>query len=161
MSTRKELETGLSETGLMNGRRFSEHIGVAHGTVKRWLHEGMPAERIGHKVWIDPGLATEWIDLRFEGRKTISFSRFGLVYFAKTESGLTKIGWSSDVMRRVAEMRKKRKESVELVACFPGDKPVELAIHNRFAHLREYDEFYKDDGSIESYLKSLSERLVA
>lgn len=29
----------------MNGRQFAEHLGVAHGTVKRWLHEGMPAHR--------------------------------------------------------------------------------------------------------------------
>jgi len=157
--SREERAAGQLASGEMNGRRFAEHIGVAHGTVKRWLHEGMPARRDGNKVWITPDEARAWIEVRFAGKVTVAFKRqTSLVYFAQAEGGLLKIGWSSDVMRRVAELRKKSRQAVELLACFPGDKPDELRVHARFARLHVGGEWYRDDGSIADYLATLAGR---
>lgn len=44
---------GTRPDGRVDAKRFAEAAGVAYGTVKRWLHEGMPCERIGNRVWID------------------------------------------------------------------------------------------------------------
>lgn len=100
----------------MNGRQFAEHLGVAHGTVKRWLHEGMPAHRHNRRVRIDVQRATEWI--REHYGRTIAFDRKAVVYFAIRSEGAVKIGWSSDVLRRVQELRKATRSPVELLACF-------------------------------------------
>lgn len=156
--SREELAAGKLRTGEMDGKRFAEFIDVAYGTVKRWLHEGMPATRRCKKVWIDPTAAKAWIDNRFAGKKTIAFDRTGYVYFAKSESGLIKIGWGSDIMRRVQELRKARREAVHLVACFPGEKPDELRLHEQFASLRTDGEWFQDDGSIEAFIGSILSR---
>ncbi len=122
----------------MNARAFADHIGVAQGTIKRWLIEGMPAHRIGaeHGIWIEPAAAKAWLTERFKGRETIAFNRVSYVYFAEAEDGRIKIGWSSDVMRRIHEIRKQEKQAVELIACFPGLKPDELRMHAKFKEER-------------------------
>lgn len=150
MASREELKAGQLKSGEMNGRRFAEHIRVAHGTVKRWLSEGMPARREsdGHGTWITPSEAQAWIDARFQGRRTVAFDRHSVVYIARAEDGRVKIGWSSDVMRRIAELRKKQRCGVQLVACVPGDKPDELRLHSQCKHLLIADEWYRDDGTI-------------
>lgn len=134
MSTRSAKSSGVSPAGEMNGRRFSEEIGVAHGTVKRWLHEGMPARREGTLVWIDLAQARDWIAKRFKGRTTVAFNRSGSVYAARRlTDGAIKIGWTSDIMRRMFELRKRFRCEIELLACVPGGKPDELRIHKHFA----------------------------
>lgn len=145
----------------MDGKRFAEHVDVAHGTVKRWLFEGMPAFREGNRVWIDLNEATTWLAKRFKGRKTIAFDRHSFIYFAQAEDRTIKIGWSADVMRRIPELRKYRRQGVHLLACFPGDKPGELRLHERFASLRwagdPEGEWYEDDGSILSFIGGFAE----
>jgi len=154
--SREERATGRLAMGEMDGKRFAEHIGVAHGTVKRWLHEGMPALRQGHLVWITPDQAKASIAERFKGRTTIAIGRNSYIYLARAEDGLIKIGWSSDVMRRIQELRKYRGQSVHLLACFPGDTPDELRLHARFSPLRSFDEWYEDDGTIAAFVRSLA-----
>lgn len=127
----------------MNGRRFAEHIDVAHGTVKRWLHEGMPARRDGCHVWITPDDGKAWIAARYPNRQSIAIARRAFVYVAhRLSDDAVKIGWTSDVMRRVAELRKLSRAPVELVACFPGNKPTELSLHARFAAQRIDGEWF-------------------
>jgi T5orf172 domain len=162
MATRAERDSGLLATGEMNAKRFAEHIGVAHGTVKRWLHEGMPASRArdgaSHGTWIDPIAAQAWLDERFKGRKTIAFSRRGFIYFIEREDGAIKIGWSSDVMRRVAEIRKVFATSAQLLACYPGDKPDELRLHDTFKASLIGDEWFRPDEDLLAFIDALKER---
>lgn len=135
----------------MNGKEFAEHIGVAHGTVKRWLHEGLPvAKRFGRQIKIDPTVAKAWVEERFG--KTIAFDRRSVVYFAARYDGAVKIGWTSDVMRRVFELRKDSRAPVELLACFPGTKPDELALHARFAAHRLDGEWYRRSPEIDAFI---------
>ena len=156
MSTRNERSSGQLSTGEMNAKRLAEHLGVAYGTVKRWLHEGMPAYREGHGTWVDPKMAERWIAERFKGRKTIAFSRRGFIYFVEREDGAIKIGWSSDVMRRVAELRKKFGTAAQLLACYPGDKPDELRLHDDFRASLIGDEWFRPDERLLLFIDSLS-----
>jgi hypothetical protein len=155
MTSRRELAAGILDSGEMDAVRYSERIGVARGTVVRWLHDGMPVLRVARKAWINPIQADAWLAARFGGRKTIAFNRESYVYFARAEDGRIKIGWSSDVMRRVHELRKKSRQAVQLVACFPGDKPDELRLHTRFASLCDEGEWYVDNGSIAAFIRSI------
>lgn len=160
MPTREERAAGVLATGEMNGKRFAERIGVAHGTVKRWLHEGMPARRDDHHhhVWIDAEAAQRWIDERFKGRKTIAFDRRSFVYFAQREDGAVKIGWSADVMRRIGELRKKGRSTVQLLACYPGDKPDEQRLHKTFHGSLIGDEWFRPDEDLMAFIEALRER---
>lgn len=155
MATREERKAGRLATGEVDGVRFAEHVGVAHGTVKRWLHEGMPARREGHRVWVTIYDAEVWLESRARGRNTIAFSRKSLVYLAQRADGLIKIGWSSDVERRVRELRRDSRSAVELLACFPGDKPDELALHALFADLRVEDEWFHPGAALLAFLESM------
>lgn len=51
MSTRDERLFGKLPSGEVNAARLSEILGVPHGTVKRWRHEGLPGRKEGHHVW--------------------------------------------------------------------------------------------------------------
>lgn len=161
MSTRIERSSGRLATGEMNAKRLAEHLGVAHGTVKRWLHEGMPARREDHGTWVDPKVAERWIAERFKGRRTIAFSRRGFIYFVEREDGAIKIGWSSDVMRRVSELRKKVGTAAQLIACYPGDKPEELRLHDVFRESLIGDEWFRPDACVLSFIDSLSGHRVS
>jgi hypothetical protein len=127
----------------MNGVRFAKHIDAAHGTVKRWLHEGMPARRDGNSVWIDPAAAAAWLDVKYKGRKPLALGRRSYVYVAhRLDDGAIKIGFATDVMRRISELRKLSQSAVELVACMPGGKPDELRLHAQFSTYRIDGEWF-------------------
>ena len=149
--------SGLLHTGEMFARVFAEHIGVAHGTVKRWLHEGMPARRTGQgsvRVWIDPAVGLAWVEARYPN--SIARNRKGLLYIAVRDTdGAIKIGWTSDVMRRIAELRKEGRSPVELLACFPGDKPDELRLHARFIADRLDGEWHRASPELLSFIDGL------
>lgn len=160
MTTRAEKESGVLATGEMNARRTAERLGVAHGTVKRWLHDGMPAirDRGDSQVWIDPAKADAWIAERFKGRRTVAFQRRSFVYLAEREDGAIKIGFSSDVMRRVSELRKQTSSTVQLLACYPGDKPDELRLHRTFKSDLIGDEWFRPSEELLAFIEALRER---
>jgi hypothetical protein len=144
----------------MNPKQFSESIGVAYGTVKRWLHDGMPARRTStdQRVWVDPDAARRWIDERFRGRKTVAFERKSVVYFMQRDDGAIKIGFTSDILRRVGELRKKERSPIELLACYPGGKPDELRLHATFASSLIGDEWFRPDEDLVAFIEALRER---
>jgi hypothetical protein len=132
----------------VNGKEFAAHIGVPHGTVKRWLHEGLPAVRRGGRaercrltLTIDVEAALAWISERYP--KTLSFNRRSVVYVARRSTdGAVKIGFTSDIERRVRELRKENRTAVDLIALLPGAKPDELRLHARFAEKRLDGEWF-------------------
>jgi hypothetical protein len=138
----------------VNGKEFAEAIGVAHGTVKRWLHEGMPATRIrlGREVSIDEAAARAWVTEHHAN--SVSFNRAAVVYVARRErDGALKIGWTSDVMRRVHELRRRERCAVELVAAVPGAKPDELRMHETFRACRIDGEWF--DAEVNDVVRAL------
>lgn len=151
---RTERTAGILATGEMSAARFAEHIGVAHGTIKRWLTEGLPVRRNGNRVWITPADGRAWVEARYPN--TIARGRKGVLYIAsRAKDGAIKIGWTSDVVRRLSELRKDSRSAVELVACFPGDKPDELRLHTRFATDRIEREWYRASESLLAFVNGL------
>lgn len=138
----------------MNGLDFAKSIGVAYGTVMRWLYEGMPAKR-GKPVEIDPDVAKAWIEERYP--KSIARHRTSVVYFARRGSdGAVKIGFTSDPERRMRELRKKSRSTVQILAIFPGAKPDELRLHAKFAAHRLPDgEWFAGTKDVLDFVKGL------
>jgi hypothetical protein len=69
------------------------------------------------------------------------------VYFAqKRKGGLIKIGWSRSVETRMAAVRAK------VVGAIPGERKVEKALHERFAHLRVRGEWFKPGADLLAYI---------
>lgn len=157
--SRAEREAGMLRTGEVNAKGFAEMIGVAHGTIKRWLTEGddpLPARRtVGSaRVWIMPADGLAWVERRYP--KSIARDRRGTIYVAvRATDQAVKIGWTSDVMRRIGELRRHSRSAVELLACFPGDKPDELRLQGRFADDRIEGEWFRPSPSVSSFVESL------
>ena len=122
-------------------REFAASIGVRRGTLKRWVNEGLPVVRDwgtgeAPSVEIVPDAARAWIASRYPN--TIARHRETLLYLARRDDGAIKIGFSSNVRRRVVEIGKLIRRygtgtKVRLLATRVGDKPAELALHARFS----------------------------
>lgn len=140
--------------GTVSGQAFAASIGVRYGTLRRWTHEGMPTLRIGGVVHIDPVAAGVWIDAN--RRDSIAAHRSSVVYIMQRDSdGAFKIGWSSDIARRLTELRVKGRCEVALVAAFPGGKTDENRLHARFESDRISGEWYRSSEGIRSFIHML------
>lgn len=137
----------------MNAKEYAERIGVPHGTVKRWRREGLPGVLGSRQLSVDVAAADAWVTEHHP--KSIAFDRASCIYFAQRDDGAVKIGWSSDVMRRVAELRKATGANVILLAAFPGDKPDELRLHARFAAHALDGEWFAPNREIDALLASI------
>lgn len=118
-------------------RKYAGSKRIRYGTLKRWASEGMPVLRARFYgegapiVRVLPILADAWI--RKHHQCSIAPNRKSVVYFARRiVDGAIKIGFTSDVARRLRELRKESSRH-ELISARPGDKPDELALHARFA----------------------------
>jgi hypothetical protein len=156
--SRAELKAGVLASGEMNGRAFAAFLGVPHGTIKRWLYEGMPARREtgnSHKrVWITPDAGKAWVQAHYP--RSISVNRKAVVYVARRFSdNAVKVGFTSDVVRRMSEVGKETGESVVLLACWPGDKPEELRIHALLAKASLGLEWFAPTSEVEAFVESL------
>lgn len=135
-------------------KQYSEQIGVKYGTVKRWATEGMPMLRRGGSVRVDPEPANEWVTLNRSA--SVAFARAPRVYLVQRDSdGAIKIGFCSDVVRRVRELRKGVEYEVSLLAVFPGDKPDELRLHARFRDFRIDGEWFRPEPQLLDFIDSL------
>ncbi len=147
----------------MNGREYAEHLGVPHGTIKRWLSEGLPAVRgfsgdRAHHVTIDPAAADVWVAEHRPNARALREQAF--VYVAsRSRDGAIKIGWTSDLVRRMRELPKGIKDAVCLLAAFPGGKPDELRLHARFAAYRIDGEWFRASKEITAWVESMVERV--
>lgn len=115
-------------------KEFAVQVGVPYGTVKRWVHEGMPTRRQGRGVTVHIGDARAWLDEHKPD--SCSFDRSNVVYFAQPEGEQrVKIGWTNDVPRRLRELRKVTRKPMHLLATVQADHKTEIAIHDMLAEL--------------------------
>jgi hypothetical protein len=124
--------------------RCAELLGVKHGTLKRWVHEGMPGVIRGENGWatgLDLTEAGPW--LAEKRRSGCAFGRKSAVYFARCRStGEIKIGMSSDLKPRLKRLQSKEHRRVEILGTLPGDKTTELYLHRLFAAARIEGEWF-------------------
>ncbi len=130
----------------MRYAEFAASVGVPVGTVKRWVHEGMPVVRMGARVEVDVAAAHRWM----VPRRLHSQWREGVVYFARGDHGLIKIGFSSDTDRRMREI------GSDLLATVPGSIPLEFALHEAFAADRAHDEWFHPSASLLGLIELLA-----
>jgi hypothetical protein len=144
------------ESAWMPLKVYAARIGVRPGTVGRWVHEGMPVMRWNGLVRIDAAKADAWVSEHKSG--SVSFERDGVVYAVRRESdGAVKFGWSSDLSRRIHELRKESDEQVTLIGAVPGDKRKELRIQGRLTEDRLDGEWFRPSTIVLQFLNEIEE----
>lgn len=111
----------------------AKELDVNPGTFKRWVHEGLPVERIGRVVRVDMSKARRWI----AGRPKLRTVRPTRVYFGR-QGDRIKIGFARDVPRRAQEL------GIDVITSLPGGKPLELLFHKHFEASRIEGEWYRE-----------------
>lgn len=88
-------------------------------------------------------------------------SRGGVVYFIQSgEDGPIKIGWSEDVIRRLAELQTANAHPLRVLGTVPGTLQDEATMHQRFAHLRMEAEWFQNDPEIVDFVSGLKDTEV-
>ena len=113
---------------------FADEVGAPVGTIKRWAHEGMPTLRMGARVVVFVPKAYAWL----AQRRPRFLSRTGVVYFAQQGDGAVKVGFTSDLPRRISELGHPR-----VLATMPGTIALELSIHEMLEGSRISGEWYR------------------
>ncbi len=143
-----EQHTGAC-TRWLSYAEYAKLVGATYGTVKRWATEGMPVNRASSlNPKIDPVAAKAW--LAANPKRPTSFHRKSVIYFAQREDGCIKIGFTSDVGRRMREL-----SMPELLATMPGDKKTEQALHARFAEGNVGGEWFSPSAGLREFLDQL------
>jgi len=125
----------------MNLKQYAASRGIKAGTVKRWATEGMPVHRIASAVRVVESEADDWVEHRYPN--TIARHRTSMVYIARDPySKRIKIGYSTDVPRRMAEIAANT-GGAELLCSFAGDARLERLLHERFASARVDGEWFE------------------
>lgn len=140
--------------GALTLKAYAASISVRYGTVKRWVGEGLPVIRVDQAVLVVPADAEGWVSAHRRGG--VSFARRAVVYFAeRTRDNAIKIGWSSNVTRRLVELQNIERCDVELLAAVPGNKPDEQTLHSRFAEDRIANEWFAPSEALTTFIASL------
>lgn len=151
-------------------KQFSVEVGAKYGTVKRWVHEGMPVIRGGRekkskggaaRVRVDLTVGRAWIEERRSNQRMgpkHGPNRRSVVFFAHDQDrDLIKIGFSSDPEARMLDFRRQREgahHNVKLVGTMPGDMLVEMRIQGMFSHLRVEGEWFSAEPELWKFIRS-------
>jgi hypothetical protein len=80
--------------------------------------------------------------------------RKGVVYFIQAGGqGPIKIGWSSDLQARIAQLQTANATKLSVLLAMPGTFEDEARLHARFAYLRLEAEWFQDSPEILSYIE--------
>lgn len=142
---RRRVADGTSDLcrckGTLSLRGYAARVKVKYGTLKRWHSEGLPSIKVGDLVRVVPATVDAWIVEHHP--KSVAFGRQSVIYIAqRVRDEAVKIGWTSDVERRLRELRKVESDGVVLLAAFPGEKRDESALHELFAKYRLEGEWF-------------------
>jgi hypothetical protein len=111
----------------------------------------MPTLRIGGTTRFDVAAAEAWMRARYP--LTIAQARQSVIYVARRDSdGAVKIGFTSDIERRMKELRKGVSYQVTFVFGVVGDKLDEGRLHRRFAADALGDEWFRFSPAVEQWL---------
>jgi hypothetical protein len=99
-----------------------------------------------------PGLVKAYV-VKYRPDHVRPGERQGVVYFIQAgEDGPIKIGWSSDVEKRIAQLQTANAHKLILLGTIPGSLQDESAIHAMFDHLRLEAEWFRDSPEIRLYV---------
>ena len=133
---------------------FAAELSVPLGTMRRWAHEGMPTIRFGTAVRVERELAQAWVTAN--RARSVSYCRQSLVYFVQRSSDdAIKIGWTSDLERRVRELKRDEYCQCIILAAVPGNKSDELRLHKEFARLALGDEWFESSYALIEHINRL------
>jgi len=76
-----------------------------------------------------------------------------LVYFIQSQDGLIKIGWTSDLARRVNNLAVGASGPISVLATTPGGRTLEAHLHERFASDREQGEWFRPSDDLRSLIR--------
>lgn len=81
----------------------------------------------------------------------------GVVYFVTADDPrMVKIGFTSNIERRVKSLQTANHGKVRVIGCVPGTKSDETSFHRRFHKYRRSGEWFSVAGDLEKFLKTLS-----
>lgn len=83
-----------------------------------------------------------------------------LVYFLYS-AGLIKIGYTSDIYKRFADLKNMGGAPAQLIAVVPGNKSCEKSLHRIFKADRKHGEWFQISADIRRYLGCLDEAVGA
>lgn len=81
-------------------------------------------------------------------------SVMGWVYFIRCEAGPIKIGWSSDMRKRLEMLQNMSPFTLELLGQVRAPKIAERRIHRHFDEIRLHGEWFKDDGEVAEFART-------
>lgn len=87
-------------------------------------------------------------------QRSLLRAKVGHVYFIKA-GGLVKIGFSSDVLNRMSNLRVGCPVDSELVAVIPGTEDTELYFHKMYKSTREKGEWFRLEGQLADFIKRM------
>jgi len=141
---------------LLSYRELAHATSVNAGTLKRWRHEGMPAQVRGPHVLFDLNEVQAWIDKRrsepnkHRRLRNCTFNRRSFIYFGMAADRV-KIGWTSDPDRRAYEV------DIKLLAMVSGGKPLEAMFHRAFASDHIEGEWFRPSNGLMAFIKLIAE----
>ena len=78
----------------------------------------------------------------------------GWVYFIQAErSAAIKIGFATDVSKRIAQLQTGTHEALVLIGLLPGTVRDEKALHRRFCHYRIRSEWFEPSGELLDFIE--------
>ncbi len=79
----------------------------------------------------------------------------GVVYFLQSETGLIKIGCSTNLDARIRHIRAMSPAQLELLGSMPGGHREERAAHAKLQSWRDHGEWFRSDAESLAIIKSL------
>lgn len=76
-----------------------------------------------------------------------------MIYFVQTaDNQYVKIGYATDVQKRLGSLQTGSPQPLKLIGTQPGDQPVERKLHERFHHLRRQGEWFETAPALVEYI---------
>jgi hypothetical protein len=92
---------------------------------------------------------------------TDKFPTAPVVYFVRIARRAIKIGFTTDLRRRCADLQCTSPDDISVLTVFPGGKDLERKLHRLFAHLRIRNELFRDDGLIWDFIQAVEYKSLA
>lgn len=98
----------------------------------------------------------KWI---ITAEKAASLGEGSLIYFIGTDDGPVKIGFTTNLPKRLKALQTASSRPLVVRLKLPGDRECEKTLHRRFAEFRLEGEWFRLSEEISSFIKSLTSRL--